>query len=244
MEWVGGRYAGNYRQVNRGNYLARIMKDRKSYCKTFDTSEKAIQWLIEKSEEFGMIKNKYRLIDNEYYEVQLNNDKIFFCDKEDIDIVKQYIWHEKKSKNTSYVYGTESKDKKIIFHRIIKPWGTDNEWKQVDHIDRNGLNNRKLNLRNGDNSINNLNQAQREDNISGKTGVHYSNYDNCWIVQWKENGKRKKKSFRVCNNLNNRRKGNYHTLTRTYEEAKQLAIEFRIKKDKELGYTNGYKMSP
>lgn len=52
--------------------------------------------------------------------------------------------------------------------------------------------------------------------------------------------KGKKKSFRVCDNSGERKKGNNHKLTRTYEEAKKLAKEFRMKKDSELHISNGY----
>lgn len=51
---------------------------------------------------------------------------------------------------------------------------------------------------------------------------------------------RRCKSFRVCDNSGERKKGNNHKLTRTCEEAKQLAEEFRKQKDVELEIRNGY----
>jgi hypothetical protein len=66
-----------------------------------------------------------------------------------------------------------------------------------------------------------------------KTGIRYSNYDKSWIFQWSENGKRKSKKFRVCDNSGEEKnKNNQHKITRTYEEAKILAEEFRDKFNK------------
>jgi hypothetical protein len=73
-----------------------------------------------------------------------------------------------------------------------------------------------------------VSDTKKTNNESGKTGVHYSNYDKCWVVQWHENGKRKKKTFRVCDNSGGNGKNNNHKLSRTFEEAKKLAEEFRM----------------
>ena len=240
--WQGGKYCGNYSLVKNGKYMSRIMHNKKSYAKTFKTCKEAKKWLYDLSEQFGVTKNKYRVIqkdDVSCLEVQLVGNKTFICDLIDLPYVEQYIWHAKKNEYTYYVYGTVKGDEKVIFHRFIKPWGDEKEWEQVDHINRNGWDNRRCNLRDGSGNINNLNQRLRKDNTSGKTGIHFSNYMNAWVVQWQEDGKRKKKSYSVCDNSGPKKKNNRHTLTRTYSQAKKCAEDFRKEKDIQLQYTNG-----
>jgi hypothetical protein len=241
MNWIGGKHIGNHKfKLKYGKYQSRIMNDNKAYSKSFEKESDAIAWLKDKSEEFGMTKNKYRISqDKTYLEVQLTQGKILLCDIEDLEIVNSVYLSVKVGKHTSYCRAS-IKNCKSAFHRLIKPWNEENEWEHVDHINRNGLDNRRANLRDGSGTINANNQSLRSDNVSNKTGVHYSNYDRCWIVQWPENGKRKTKSFRVCDNSGTKKEGNNHTLTRTFEEAKELAIKFRKEKDEELDLRNGY----
>lgn len=242
MDWEGGKYSGNYKKIN-DKYKARITHNRKTYSKTFNSENNAEHWLIEKSKEFGILKNRYRVSEDQtYLEVELTQGKILLCDIEDIPYVQNYKWFSKKDKDNYYCCGSLN-NTKYNFHRLIKPWGKENEWKQVDHINRNGLDNRRKNLRDGSGKINANNCRLREDNTSNKTGVHYSNYDKCWVVQWNENDKRRKKSFRVCDNTGEKKKMNHHKTSRTFEEAKKLAEEFRIKKDKELNLLNGYNVN-
>jgi hypothetical protein len=60
---------------------------------------------------------------------------------------------------------------------------------QVDHIDRNKLNNRIENLRLATNQQNNYNRGARKDSLSGFKGVYWSNTKNKWYSQIRVNGK-------------------------------------------------------
>jgi hypothetical protein len=66
-----------------------------------------------------------------------------YIDEEDFDTVMRYKWRILKKSNTSYVH-TGRLDNHIFLHRLITkaPKGV-----LVDHIDKNGLNNCKNNLR-------------------------------------------------------------------------------------------------
>ena len=130
-----------------------------------------------------------------------------------------HTWCAKKGHHRYY---TQSTKLGKYLHNLIFP-----KWKIVDHINRDGLDNRRCNLRDGNKDNINVKNQKRKDNAFGKTGVHFSNYKNgAWVVQWPENEKRKKKTFSI---------GKYGM-----EGAKQKAIQFRVEVDKRLNLSNGY----
>lgn len=75
-------------------------------------------------------------------------------DTEDIELVKPYKWHIKKSRNTAYCVSSVS-NHKLFLHRLVTGYNGDND---IDHIDHDGLNNTKANLRVVEHKQNLLNQ--------------------------------------------------------------------------------------
>lgn len=65
-------------------------------------------------------------------------------DTEDLKTCLAYKWHIKKSLNTNYATSTTKDGKKILLHRLVLGY---NGKLDVDHINGNGLDNRKSNLR-------------------------------------------------------------------------------------------------
>ncbi|CAG8652891.1 14765_t:CDS:2, partial [Racocetra fulgida] len=66
-------------------------------------------------------------------------------------------------------------------------------------------------------------------NRSGYNGIHFDKIKNAWRFEWMiENNKHKVKWFFITKN-------------RTNEQAKQLAIEYKMEHDKKTGNRNGYK---
>ena len=66
-------------------------------------------------------------------------------DIEDIERCKQYKWHIRKSHGkTNYVIASQPNNEKLHLHRFILGYNGECD---VDHINRNGLDNRKSNLR-------------------------------------------------------------------------------------------------
>lgn len=92
-------------------------------------------------------------------------------DEQDFDKIKDYKWSSilcGKSKNP---YAVSSHFGQIVYmHRMIAD-AKDNQF--VDHIDGNGLNNSRDNLRFATPSQNNMNQRVREDNTSGHKGISW-----------------------------------------------------------------------
>jgi hypothetical protein len=225
-EFINGHISGCLSLENNKTYLVRFEKEKTKrfpvtkYENLELAKEAAIKYQKEVSDLKGLTKNKYRFIDG-YIEFQLFGGLIGKIDIIDINLLLEYIWHSKKSFKRFYIATHYKKSQKYI-HNLICP-----QWKQVDHINRDGLDNRRCNLRDGcRDNINVKNQSKRTDNKSGKTGVSYSTYNNTWVIQWPENGKRKIKRFSVSK---------YGDI-----QAKQLAIEFRVKLDEKLGIENGY----
>jgi len=56
----------------------------------------------------------------------------------------------------------------------------------VDHINRNGLDNHKSNLRLVGRRIQSINRGIKSTNTSGVTGVSYYKKTKCWVAQWED----------------------------------------------------------
>lgn len=108
-------------------------------------------------------------------------------DEEDYALIAPYEWCPARSFNTFYVHGTRKtesgKRKLLMMHRLImgEPDGVD-----IDHEDRNGLNNSRANLRLCTNSQNQANKRRQKNNTSGFVGVVYGKKNRRWkaTVSW------------------------------------------------------------
>jgi hypothetical protein len=105
--------------------------------------------------------------------LQLTRGKQVVIDTDCYDLVKDRRWHAKPSGRTWYANNTwDNKDGvgSMPMHRLIA--GIKDPKQYVDHIDGDGLNNRRSNLRPCDNRHNIANSRRRNDNTSGFKGVH------------------------------------------------------------------------
>lgn len=173
----------------------------------------------ENSDKFGLTKNRYREFTDEHghkcLEVGIQNGITFLCNLEHLRYVQESIWTggQFRSGNTMYVMRNPSKilgQKRCYFHNRAYP-----DLPEVDHINRNGLDNRKCNVRDGSNRVNNNNKREIiSSNTSGKNGVNYLSKSETWVGRYYDaEGKRNGKSFSVK--------------TYGYDEAFRLACEFR-----------------
>ena len=156
-------------------------------------------------------------------------------------IIKAYKGDVAGSLSTAQgYYMVKVTNKSYRVHRIV--WELFNgeipKGMQIDHIDRDTLNNSLSNLRLVYSVINSRNQSFRSTNTSGVCGVGLlinktkSGENRYWKAQWNDlNGKRKAKCFSV----------------ELYgeDEAFRLACEWRVKVMKELneqgaGYTDNH----
>ena len=105
--------------------------------------------------------------------IRLSNDKLTLVDKKDFITYNKFKWHCIKRGRHFHVY-RRSNNKTIYLHReILKA----KKGQIVDHINRNGLDNRRSNLRIV-NKSKNANNAVYRHNTSGYRGVSMRKNEN------------------------------------------------------------------
>jgi hypothetical protein len=113
--------------------------------------------------------------------IPLSDGTFTIVDDADYEIVCNLPWHRRKSRGKSYV-GMWSSCRMIFLHRMIMCAGKDVE---VDHIDGDGLNNTRGNLRlcsHADN-IHNSKKIARRNLTSTYKGVSWSQCGRNWKAQ-------------------------------------------------------------
>lgn len=157
------------------------------------------------SDNYKGIKNRHRIIiceSGNYLEVELQNGLTMKCDIEHLPIVEERIWtaNKGKGKYTYYVKSRKSvirNQDHILFHNRAFP-----HLIEVDHINRDGLDNRSCNIREGSGRVNANNKRMQVNNKSGVKGVYKENAragrSERWVAQWNdEEGKKRKKAFAI-----------------------------------------------
>lgn len=122
-------------------------------------------------------------------EIQLANGAVAIVDAEDVELISGYAWYEEKSRHTSYAActtGGRSTKTRTKMHRLILGAG---HGEVVDHINGNGLDNRKSNLRIATHSQNQINRASPSNNKSGFKGVIYCKQTGRWRAELRAYGK-------------------------------------------------------
>jgi hypothetical protein len=125
--------------------------------------------------------------------IRLPHGKYTIVDDDDFDNLNQYKWHvHTKGYAVRHGKSDDGLGRTIRMHREIlcAPEGL-----QVDHINRDKLDNRKNNLRLCNNSQNHMNKNVRVDNSSGHPGVSWSKISNKWHVYLNIDGVRKNLGF-------------------------------------------------
>lgn len=106
---------------------------------------------------------------------------------EDYKEVSKYSWYAHKGRHTFYAARRGAGKVFIYLHRFLLS-AQPNEL--VDHVNGDGLDNRRQNLRTCSMSQNSGNQHRlRTDNTSGYRGVHQDKRDGSWIAQIRGGGK-------------------------------------------------------
>ncbi len=124
--------------------------------------------------------------------IKLTQGKFAFIDDEDFERVSKYKWYAVKNKKQFYVKRGENMGNNKIKHYSLHheimgkiPKGFTN----IDHIDRNPLNNQKSNLRFCTFSQNMQNRRKQSNNSSGYNGVTWHKKSQKWRAETRFNKK-------------------------------------------------------
>lgn len=127
----------------------------------------------------------------DYCKIPLTRGKFAKVDPEDYIWLSQFRWYCNNRLHTSYAIrnaGGGKAHRKVPMHREIM-----NTLKHLvcDHINRNGLDNRKSNLRNCTKGQNNLNTGSQRNSSSKYKGVYWNKNMKKWAACIKSRGKQK-----------------------------------------------------
>lgn len=121
-------------------------------------------------------------------EIPLSRGMVALVDKEDYERLSKYKWYADKIGSKWYAKRTIIKDcgkrTSMYLHREILGVGVGN----VDHIDGNGLNNRRNNLREATKRQNNMNRRPIKTGTSRYKGVSFDRRRKKWLAQIKYKG--------------------------------------------------------
>lgn len=142
--------------------------------------------------EFRKISNTREIIkiDDNTAKIIINSKKYglieVLIDIEDIEKVKNYRWNIRLDRGLLYYIHAKDNNKTILLHRLIMDTPKHLE---VDHINRNTLDNRKHNLRNCTREVNQANKLGllriSKRNSSGCVGVCFLKRENKWQASFK-----------------------------------------------------------
>lgn len=122
-------------------------------------------------------------------EFPLTQGKVVLIDDQDRELLLPYKWYAAMFRKTWYAFASEageSRPRNLYMHRLIMGMP---EGLEVGHVDGDGLNNRRDNLRLATHMQNLTNQRVNAANTSGYRGVTWNKRRMQWMAQTKHFGK-------------------------------------------------------
>jgi len=158
--------------------------DEKTYCEKHALQIKRHGKILERTRfdpnEIVILKDWAEIILYDRHGQEIARSKI---DLEDVEKCKEYKWHRKVYKTREYVQ-TKIEGKNVKIHQLLLEYYA--KYFEIDHINGDGLDNRKSNLRKCTHQENMMNQrVLPSNNKSGHIGVYYNQIIEKWIAQIK-----------------------------------------------------------
>jgi hypothetical protein len=124
--------------------------------------------------------------------IPLTQGKEALVDDCDYEYLMRWKWHFLRRGGTGYAKRnrTSGCDQKLMHRLIAGRCGLDVDGGDVDHIDGDGLNNQRSNLRAASRSQNNVNSKRPKNNTSGFKGVYPRSWDGKPVAQIGVDGRR------------------------------------------------------
>ena len=120
----------------------------------------------------------------EVIKIPLTRGEFALIDEQDYDLISQHRWYAVKTPHSYYAATSFKHTHKIYMHRIIlnPPTGL-----MVDHVNKNGLDNRRCNIRICTRSQNGINRESKHGSLSKFKGVTWNYRDGLWYATIKKN---------------------------------------------------------
>jgi len=119
-------------------------------------------------------------------QIKLTKGKYAIVDDSDFDYLNQFKWYFDGRYAMRNGIQKNYKRKHIWMHRLINQTSKD---KETDHINRNKLDNRRINLRTVTRNGNQWNRDKYRTNTSGYKGIMWHKATQKWLAQIKVNSK-------------------------------------------------------
>ena len=107
-------------------------------------------------------------------EIKLTRGQVTLVDDEDFEYLNQFNFHAKPGQNTYYAICKIKANGKYLNKRLHRLIMNPPDNMEVDHIDRDGLNNQKSNLRICTHQQNQMNCLKQKNTTSKYKGVHFN----------------------------------------------------------------------